>query len=236
MLLNCGAGEDSLESLGLQGDPTSPEISSEYSLEGLMLKLKRQYFGHLMLRADSFEKTLMLEVRRRRDDRRLDGWMASPTQWTWVWVGSGSWWWTGRPGVLRFMGSQRVRHDRATELNWTDHVCSIIVFCTCMWKKKSEGAFYENKWPLKKGNTTGPKVEGDTSSWHHFGTSTVTTTVAATTLSKKKVINSHHSHNVLWYLSTEWKCMLVSVDLVGMTTEHFEMSSFPLPESICYFL
>ena len=68
------------------------------------------------------------------DDRGWDGWMASPTQWTWVWVNSGSWWWTGRPGVLGFMGSQRVRHDWATELNWTgqlyfktnrkrDHIC-----------------------------------------------------------------------------------------------------------------
>ena len=53
------------------------------------------------------------------DDRGWDGWMASPTRWTWVWVNSGSWWWTGRPGVLRFMGSQRVRHDWVTELNWT---------------------------------------------------------------------------------------------------------------------
>ena len=52
------------------------------------------------------------------DNIGWDGWMASPTQWTWVWVDSGSWWWTGRPGVLRFMGSQRVRHDWATELNW----------------------------------------------------------------------------------------------------------------------
>ena len=51
------------------------------------------------------------------DDRGWDGWMASPNQWTWVWVNSGSWWWTGRPGVLRFMGSQRVRHDWATELS-----------------------------------------------------------------------------------------------------------------------
>ena len=58
--------------------------------------------------------------RRRGDDRGWDGWMASPTWWTWVWVNSGSWWWTGRPGVLRFMGSQRVRHDWATELNWTE--------------------------------------------------------------------------------------------------------------------
>ena len=54
------------------------------------------------------------------DDRGWDGWMASPTQWTWVWVNSGSWWWTGRPGMLQFMGSQRVGHDWATELNWTE--------------------------------------------------------------------------------------------------------------------
>ena len=54
------------------------------------------------------------------DDRGWDGWMASPTQWTWVWVSSGSWWWTGRLGVLRFMGSERVVHDWATELKWTE--------------------------------------------------------------------------------------------------------------------
>ena len=55
-----------------------------------------------------------------RDDRGWDGWMASPTRWTWIWVNSGSWWWTGRPGVLWFTGSQRVGHDWATELNWTE--------------------------------------------------------------------------------------------------------------------
>ena len=53
------------------------------------------------------------------DNRGWDGWMASLTWWRWVWVNSGSWWWTGRPGVLRFMGSQRVRHDWGTELDWT---------------------------------------------------------------------------------------------------------------------
>ena len=53
------------------------------------------------------------------DDRGWDGWMASPTRWTWVWVNSGSWWWTGRPGGLQFMGSQRVGHNWATEMNWT---------------------------------------------------------------------------------------------------------------------
>ena len=71
------------------------EISPGCSLEGLMLKLKLQYFGHLMWRADLFEKTLMLgkiEGRRRGDDKGWDGWMASPTWWTRVWVNSGSWW------------------------------------------------------------------------------------------------------------------------------------------------
>jgi len=90
------------------------------SLEGLMLKLKLQYFGHLMQRVDLLEKTLMLGRiggRRRRGRQRWDGWMASPTLWTWVWVNSGSWWWTGRPGVLWFMGSQRAGHNWATELN-----------------------------------------------------------------------------------------------------------------------
>ena len=81
------------------------EISPRCWLDGLMLKLKLQYFGHLMRRVDSLEKTLMLERLRaggEGDDRVWDSWMASPTQWTWVWVNSGSW--TGRPGVLWFMG------------------------------------------------------------------------------------------------------------------------------------
>ena len=76
------------------------EISPEYSLEGRMLKLKLQYFGHLMQRADSLEKTLMLgkiEGRRSRGwQRNVDDWMASPTPWTWVWVNSRRWWWTGK--------------------------------------------------------------------------------------------------------------------------------------------
>ena len=95
------------------------EISPACSLEGLMLKLKLQYFGHLMWRADSFDKTLILgkiEGRRRRGQQRMRWWMASPTQWTWVCVNSESWWWTGRPGVLQYMGSQRGRYNWATEL------------------------------------------------------------------------------------------------------------------------
>ena len=71
----------------------------------------------------SLEKTLMLGGTgdgRRRGRQRMRWLMASLTWWTWVWVNSGSWWWTGRPGVLWFMGSQRVGHDWVTELNWTD--------------------------------------------------------------------------------------------------------------------
>ena len=71
------------------------EINPEYSLKGLMLKLKFQYFGHMMWRADSLEKTLILgkiEGRGEGDGKGWDGWMASPTRWTWVWASSRSWW------------------------------------------------------------------------------------------------------------------------------------------------
>ena len=95
------------------------EISPEYSLEGLILKLKLQYFGQLMQRTDSLEKTLMLgkiEVGGEGDNRGWDGWMASPTQRAWVWVSSGSWWWARKPSVVQSMGSQKVGHNRVIEL------------------------------------------------------------------------------------------------------------------------
>ena len=97
------------------------EINPEYSLEGLMLRLKLQYFGHLMQRTDSLENIgkIGLRAEGKGDDRGWDGWMVSPTQWTWVWVNSKCWWWTGRPGMLQSMGSQGVRHDWANELNWS---------------------------------------------------------------------------------------------------------------------
>jgi len=76
------------------------------------------------IRSDRVPEELWTEVhdilQEEKGTTGWDGWMASLTWWTWVWVDSGSWWWTGRPGVLWFMGSQRVRHDWATELNWTD--------------------------------------------------------------------------------------------------------------------
>ena len=79
------------------------EISPEYSLEGLMLKLKLQYFGQLMWRTDSLEKPWYWEKLKaggEGDNRGWDDWMASLIQWTWVWVSSESWWWTGKPGML----------------------------------------------------------------------------------------------------------------------------------------
>ena len=95
------------------------EISPEYSLEGLIMMLKLQSFGHLIQRTDPFEKTLMLgkiEGRRRRGRQGMR-WMTPLTQWTWVWVNYGSWWWTGRPGVLQSMGCKE--SDTAERLNWT---------------------------------------------------------------------------------------------------------------------
>ena len=89
----------------------------EYSLEGLMLKLKLQYLGHLMTHLKSPWCWEILRAGGEGDDRGWNGWMTSLTQWAWVSVNSGSWRWAGRPGVLQSMGLQRVGHDWATELN-----------------------------------------------------------------------------------------------------------------------
>ena len=94
------------------------EISFECLLERLMLKLKFQCFGHLMWRTDSLKKTMILERSKPGGEGMTENEMLSPTWWTWVWASSGSWRWTGKPGKLLSMGSQRVRHDWVTELNW----------------------------------------------------------------------------------------------------------------------
>ena len=74
-------------------------------------------------KTNSLEKTLMLgRMEAEVDNREWDGWMASLTQWTWVWASSGSWWWRGKPGLLQSVGSQRVRHNWATELNWREEL------------------------------------------------------------------------------------------------------------------
>ena len=99
------------------------EISPGCSLEGMMLKLKFQYFDHLRRRLTHWKRLRCWEglgAGGEGEDRGWDGCMASPTWWTWIWVTSGSWWWTVRPGVLQFMGLQRVGHDRATEMNWNE--------------------------------------------------------------------------------------------------------------------
>ena len=83
------------------------------------------------------------------DDRGWDGWMASLTQWTWVWASPRSWWWTGEPGVLQSMGSQRVRHDWATELNWSIYIYIfdwIICFSIVFWESLYLQIFPHSLW------------------------------------------------------------------------------------------
>ena len=111
-----------------------------------------------MHRTDSLEKTLVLgkiEGRRRRDDRGWDGLMVSLTQWTWVWVKSRSWWWTGWPDMVQSMVLQRVGHDWATELNYTElNYCWIFFFryfiITESWK--SSVFHIVALWNMKKCN------------------------------------------------------------------------------------
>ena len=123
MLLTAGVGEDFWESLVLQGDHQSilKEISPEWVFIGRTdaeaetpivwpPDVKNWLIGKI-----PWER---LKAGGEGGNRGWDGWMASPTQWIWVWVNSGSLWWTGKPGVLQSMGSQRVRHNWATELNW----------------------------------------------------------------------------------------------------------------------
>ena len=112
--------ESSLDSKRIKS--VSKKFSPEYLLEGLMLKLKLQYFGYLMQRTDSCKRPQCWERLKRGegDDGGWDSLMASLSWWTWVWASSGSWWWTGKPGMLQSVGSQRVGHDWATELNQND--------------------------------------------------------------------------------------------------------------------
>ena len=126
MFLNCGVGEDSWESLGLQGDTASS--SYRRSVLGVHWRdwcwnwnsntLATWYEGLIHLKRPwCWER---LRTGGEGDYRGWDDCMAILTRWTWVWVNSKSWWWTGRPGVLWFMGWQRVRHDWATELKWNE--------------------------------------------------------------------------------------------------------------------
>ena len=114
---------------------TAKEINPEYSLEGLMLKLKVQSFGHLVKRVDSSEKTLMLgkiEGRRRRGRQRMRWLDGSSIWWTWAWVSSRRWWRTGKPGVLQSTGSQS--HTRLNDWTTTTH--------SWKFKKKKKHKYY----------------------------------------------------------------------------------------------
>ena len=165
MLLNCGVGEDSWESLGLQGDPTSPSKWKSvlnihwkdwcWSLSSSTLATWCELLTHLK-RPWCWERLKAGE----EDKRGWDGWMASLTLWTWVWANSGSWWWTGKPGGLHPMGSQRIGHDWATELNWkflktyfTKHLF-LIVFHEIGFKEADTVWFYN---PLRRYHTLGAK-------------------------------------------------------------------------------
>ena len=112
-----------------------------------MLKLKLQYFGHLMQRTDSLEKTLMLERLKtggEGDNRGWDGCKASPTQWTWVWVSSWSWWWTWRPGMLQSMGWQRVGH------NWVNRTELMATHKTWKRARNSVKKVYKKYLPYSR--------------------------------------------------------------------------------------
>ena len=145
MLLNYGVGEDSWESLGLQGDPIS--LSSRRSVLSVHWKDWCWSWNSNTLATSCKELTHWkrpwcwesLKAGGEGDNRGCDGWMASLTQWTWVWVNSGSWWWTGRPSVLRFMELQRFGHDWVTELNWTDP--TNVGIC---WHLSVSCAFYKS--------------------------------------------------------------------------------------------
>ena len=109
------------------------EISPEYSLDGLVLKLKLQYFSHLMLITDSFEKTLMLgktEGKRRRERQRMRWLMTSLTRWTWVWASFRSWWWTGSLAYCSPWGHKEL--DTTEWLNWW-FMCSLLLGCHCFY-------------------------------------------------------------------------------------------------------
>ena len=134
MLLNCGVGEDFWESLGLQGDQPWDFFGRNDA------KAETPYFGHPHAKSWLIGKDSDAERDWGQEEKGTtgwDGWMASLTRSTWVWVNSRSWWWTGRPGVLWFMGSQRVRHDWVTELNWTELMWTLNSISTKLVNYKS---------------------------------------------------------------------------------------------------
>ena len=136
MLLNYDVGEDSWESfdckkiklVNSKGNQSWIFIGRTEAEAGTPVFWPPDLKNRLIWKDPSAWKDWRREEK--RDNRGWDGWMASPTQWTWVWLNSGSWWWTGRPGMLQSMGSQRVGDDWSTELNWTElkYISFILAF------------------------------------------------------------------------------------------------------------
>ena len=126
MLWNCGVGEDSCEFLGLQEEYVHPKGNQSWIFIGRIDTeaeapiLWPSHVKNWLTGKDPPKDWERLKAGEEGDDRGWEGWIASPTRWTWVWVNSGSWRWTGKTGVLQSMGSQRARHEWATELNGTE--------------------------------------------------------------------------------------------------------------------
>ena len=125
------------------------EINPEYSLEGLMLQLKLQYFAMWWEELTHWKRPWCWErwkVGGEGDDRGWDSWMASPTQWTCVWVDSRNWWWTGKPGMLQLMGSQRIRLDSASKLNYPIFFYTYIIHKSKFVNIYTQILFKSRKW------------------------------------------------------------------------------------------
>ena len=160
MLLNCGVGEESWESLGQQGDQTSqPERRSVLNLHWKDWCWNSNTLATWYKELTHWKRLWCWERWKaggEGDDRGWDGWMASLAWWTWVWASSRSWWWTGKPGVLQSMGSQRVGHDWATELSFlpifppTIHLhSSSPEKCNALQLSLSANAWLPSSWKEK---------------------------------------------------------------------------------------
>ena len=135
MPLNCGVGEDSWVPWTARrlNQSILREISPEYSLEPWCWSWNSNTLAAWCEELTHWKRPWCLErlkVGGEEDDRGWDGWIVPLTRWTWVWASSGSSWWTGRPGVRQFTGSQRVGHDWVTELSWS-LVLSLCCICCC---------------------------------------------------------------------------------------------------------
>ena len=160
MLLICDIEEDSWESLGLQGDTTSP--SYRKSVLNIHWKDWSWNWNSNTLATLCEELTYFkrpwcwerLKAGGEGDDRGWDGWMASLTQLTWVWVNFSSWWWTGRPGVLQSMELEIVRHNWGTEMNWTAAISFLCMYLektkTLIWKDTCTLVFMEALFIIDK--------------------------------------------------------------------------------------